>query len=358
MSDQPSTVKVYFEVTNFCNFRCEFCPMAESTRRPQHMDWRLFKEGIDGIVRDGVATTVGFHVLGEPMLYPHIYDALSYAKERALRTEMHTNGSLLTEERVTRLMRTGLDSLSVSVQMLDTGGHRCRGTAISFAQYYSRVMQTVRLVRDSLHETEVVLCVMDTSTIKLFDVDKMIRTDGTGKPFRDKLVAFLLDLHTQLDRPADPQTIQTVVRRWVLPRPRLLRIDYHVQVYIHPFWDWGNAFTKRRIRPARFGICGYALSNVGILSDGTVTICCGDYDGRASLGNLRTESLASLLLSEPAQAIREGFRRGLVVHPHCQRCLGSANRAKVVLKGGLSLFLFELLRFRPARVTPVPLVPA
>jgi sulfatase maturation enzyme AslB (radical SAM superfamily) len=358
MSDQPTAVKVYFEVTNFCNFRCDFCPMAESTRQPQHMDWRLFTDGIDGIVRDRVTNTVGFHVLGEPMLYPRIYDALSYAKEKGLRTEMHTNGSLLTEETVTRLMQTGLDSLSISVQMLDMHGHECRGTAISFTQYYSRVMEAVQLVRDSHQETEAVLCVMDSSTIRLFDVDKMIRTNRRGQPFRDRLVAFLLDLHTELDRPADRQRIQSVVGWWVLPRPRLLRIDDHVQVYVHPFWDWGNAFTTRRIHPARFGFCGYALSNLGVLSDGTVTICCGDYDGHTSLGNLQTESLASLLSSEPAQAIGDGFRRARVVHSHCQRCLGSASRAKLVLKGGLSLFLFWMLRFQPARVTAVPLVPA
>jgi MoaA/NifB/PqqE/SkfB family radical SAM enzyme len=88
-SNRQSTRKVYFEVTNHCNFRCDFCPLGVSKRERRHMDFSLFQKGIDDIVGEQVADAVGFHVLGEPLLYPRIFDAVSYASDRGLRTEIN-----------------------------------------------------------------------------------------------------------------------------------------------------------------------------------------------------------------------------------------------------------------------------
>jgi hypothetical protein len=37
-----------------------------------------------------------------------------------------------------------------------------------------------------------------------------------------------------------------------------------------------------------------------------------------------------------------------LVHPHCQRCFGSTNPAKAVLKGLLSVGVFKLAGLQPA----------
>jgi hypothetical protein len=97
---------------------------------------------------------------------------------------------------------------------------------------------------------------------------------------------------------------------------------------------------------------------VGVLSNGEVTICCADFDGKTSLGNLGTESLASMLSSPSARAIREGFEDLKVVHPYCQRCIGSTNRVKAAIKGLVSIYLFKLLNFQPAEVQETPLLQA
>jgi radical SAM protein with 4Fe4S-binding SPASM domain len=142
--------------------------------------------------------------------------------------------------------------------------------------------------------------------------------------------------------------VKNALRRLSLLKPRLIRIDDHFAVSVLPFWDWGNAFTSRKVYPAKIGFCGYALNNVGVLSNGEVTICCSDYDGKTSLGNLRAESLTSILSSEQARAIREGFQKMKIVHPYCQRCIGSTNRIKTVFKGLVSICLFQVLKLQPA----------
>jgi len=347
--------KVYFEVTNACNFHCDFCPIGVSQRPKQHMPLALYQKGIDEIAAEGITDTVGFHVLGEPLLYPHIYEAICYARQRGLRTELTTNGSLLTEERVQRLIASGLDLLSVSVQVLSAAEHDGRTAALTFEQYYARVMNAVHLIRSSGSPMEVVLCYMDTSSHKYFDVDEAMRKHWDRRLDRQSLAAYLLDVCVAAGKQISLEEVRGRLGRLNLSTPQLVQVDERTQVYVQQFADWGNAFTSRKVYPAHLGFCGYALQNVGVLSNGQVTICCPDYDGKTALGNLQQQSLAQLLSGERAQAIRSGMKRLSLTHPYCQRCFGGANPFKAVMKGLISVYLFKWAAFRPARVQSVVL---
>ncbi len=356
--NQPQAQKVYFEVNNHCNFRCDFCPMTESKRKRQHMDWELFTKGIDDIVRDNIADTVGFHVLGEPLLYPRIVEAVSYAKSHKLRTEINTNGSLLTKERVKSLIQAGLDTLCISVQVFDAREHASRSSSLPFDVYYRRVMDAVQHVYASNSGIDVVLCAMDTSTRRYFDIDKLMRVSGKRSEFKKNLAGFILDLYSRSGKTMSRAQVAAGLHRLNLNTPQFIQLDEHLKVYAQPLADWGNAFTDRRVYPAKIGACGYALTNIGVLSNGQVTICCADYDGQTSLGNLRNHSVAELLASEKAEAIRDGFRQNKIVHPYCQRCIGSPNPLKAWFKGLMSIYLFKWLDFQPARVRQVRLFQA
>ena len=354
--DKSEVTKVYFEVTNSCNFRCDFCPSYLSERKRQHMDFALFEKGIDDIIRDGITDTVGFHILGEPLLYPRLEDAVRYAKRRGLRTEINTNGSLLTEERIQALADAGLDMLSVSVQLTNRYNHAARGSDIPFDRYYRQMMEIAQAVGRLPGAMEVVLCLMNTATKKYFDIDRPMRINGTCHPYKDTLASFILDVAEAIDLQIVPEQVRRALRGFNVLHPRFIRLNDRVIVYAQPFGDWGNAFTSRKIYPAQVGFCGYALHNVGILNNGEVTICCADYDGKTSLGNLHDASLGAILASEEAQAIRDGFARMRVVHPYCQRCLGGTSKGRTVFKELASIYLFKLLGFQPADVDEMSLV--
>jgi len=232
--------------------------------------------------------------------------------------------------------------------MIDGKAHQGRGSRVSFDEYYAGIMDAIRLIKERGCEMDVVLVAMNTSTIKFFDIDKSMRKNGNGNGFRNNLSSLFLDTYAALDSKVSREEMETALRRLSLLKPRLIRIDDHVAVSVLPFGDWGNAFTSRKVYPAKIGFCGYALNNVGVLSNGEVTICCPDFNGRTSLGNLRSESLTSLLSSEPARTIREGFRRMRVVHPYCQRCIGSTNRIKAMFKGLASIILFKGIGLKTA----------
>lgn len=62
-----------------------------------------------------LAHTVDFTGWGEPLLHPRIYEMIRAAKDRACVTTMTSNGTALNERNCSRLIESGLDSLTVSV---------------------------------------------------------------------------------------------------------------------------------------------------------------------------------------------------------------------------------------------------
>jgi len=347
-------VKVYFELTNHCNFKCDFCPILVSNRKGHNMDFDLYRKGIDEIVSENITDTVGYHVLGEPLIYSRLAEAIAYAKSKGLHTEINTNGALLTPDRVKSLADAGLDEMAISVQLIGEKDHAARGTSLSFADYYQRVLNAVKLVRASGSKMDLILCFMNKSSHKLFDVELAQKMNWESLD-RGKLIRYILDVCSVIEKNSSEQQVRQSLRHLNLNRPQMIQLDEHTKIYVHPFGDWGNAFTKKKIHPAHFGTCSYALSNLGVLSNGEITICCPDYDGGTSLGNLNTTSLTEVLTSPRANAIRDGFNHNRVVHPHCQHCLGGASLLKTWLKGAISIYLFKVLKFQPAQVKEVRL---
>ncbi|WP_312712672.1 SPASM domain-containing protein, partial [Proteiniclasticum ruminis] len=59
---------------------------------------------------------------------------------------------------------------------------------------------------------------------------------------------------------------------------------------------------------------------VGILTDGTVVPCCLDGEGIINLGNISEQSFFSILSSERAVNLAEGFSRRIAVEELCRKC--------------------------------------
>ena len=66
----------------------------------------------------------------------------------------------------------------------------------------------------------------------------------------------------------------------------------------------------------------------GVLSDGRVIPCCLDREGAITLGNIFDEDVQSILSSERALAMKDGFSRKIATEELCRRC-GYARRFKL-----------------------------
>ena len=71
--------------------------------------------------------------------------------------------------------------------------------------------------------------------------------------------------------------------------------------------------------------CYGLRDQIGILCDGTVVPCCLDHDGDLALGNLLETDLETILNSDRARTIYQGFQHRFAAEELCRKC-GYARR--------------------------------
>ena len=101
-------------ITHRCQCRCEHCSAAEFMRtdRPEVPPERMLH-----LIQEAQAlgcVTIIF-VGGEPLLHRHIYDYIRHVNYDEARPLIFTNGLLLTDERVQKLVDAGLYALFISI---------------------------------------------------------------------------------------------------------------------------------------------------------------------------------------------------------------------------------------------------
>ena len=113
--------RIHLEVTNVCNFKCDFCPDAIMERKRGHMDLALVEKALDEIAEHNLAKIVAFHLMGEPLIYPHIFEAIDLALVRGLNLHLTTNGSTfhIFPNHRQRLIASGIPKVTISLQTPD-----------------------------------------------------------------------------------------------------------------------------------------------------------------------------------------------------------------------------------------------
>ncbi len=100
-----------------CNQNCLFCCDGDVKDSGYHLTFEEAKERVTQIVSEG-ADSITF-IGGEPLVQKYLADLVRFSRENGLRVGLTTNGTLLTEERLTALMDAGLTSLEVSIHSFD-----------------------------------------------------------------------------------------------------------------------------------------------------------------------------------------------------------------------------------------------
>ena len=301
------------------------------------MPLEVFKKAVDDIVRNDLAEAIQLHVLGEPLLYKNIFEAVSYAASQGLRVMLTTNGSLLTDDKIFRLVEAGLYSIDLSLQLYDSRRHQARNTNIQFDDYRERLHKAIATIHKQT-DLQLIVKMMNTKFKWLFHFDNALGLDQKGPEFRGIVIGLIEDIYRTIGRECDSGEIAGILKGVNLDSAKRIRLADKLFVFVQLFMDWGNAFT-RRVYPVTVANCSFAFTSPSVLSDGSVCICCGDYDGGTRLGNLQETPLSEILHSETARHIWSGFQRNRLLLPYCQRCLGGGFPGLCWLKGLGTIFL-------------------
>ena len=85
--------RLHLELTSHCNFSCSYCPDGIMNRHRGFMDLDLARRTIDVVADDGIAEWIFCHLMGEPLLHPHLAEVVGHARRRGLQVCVTTNGA-------------------------------------------------------------------------------------------------------------------------------------------------------------------------------------------------------------------------------------------------------------------------
>ena len=265
--------RVYVEITNICNMHCSFC--HGHSRLPKAMERHEFAYILDQLI--GQTNYIYYHLMGEPLTHPELPCFLQMASEKGFRSVITTNGTLLK--------RNGANLIAAKVHKVSVSLHSFEEEDDTAYEHYLR---------------EVIEFAEAASAA---DVIVVLRLWNRGYDCgRNETTLAFLRSHLNGEWAENTKGIR-------------IRKKLHL--------EWGDRFgwpdQDAPVQGDRF-FCYGLRDHFGILCDGSVVPCCLDSDGIIRLGNVFHTSLASILASPRAEAIREGFARFTAAEALCRRC--------------------------------------
>ncbi|MEO8484476.1 MAG: radical SAM/SPASM domain-containing protein [Acidobacteriota bacterium] len=326
---------IYLEITNACNFTCDYCPIDQQTRKKIVMPKAFAESIIDQIVAHDLTDYITFHLMGEPYLHKDLAHLTRYAEDRGIKVRLLTNGSLLEPARNRALFDAGLSHLEIGFRTPNDSSFnkRLRGGHLTLDEYVSRVKQ---LLEDKVRlgaATEVSLKFFIRSRaaeLKLAEpYEHLTSLDDNltmARTFRDHVL--------EISRSAGGPT-----EEWAKVPLRVVNGSYAIYPGVMLNWSRIQDFWVREQRGQTKGygavVCGCTAGfrhNFGILASGEVTTCCVDYDGKNIVGDLRTHSLMDVLQSKEAERVKLSLERFRPPTAFCSECKGGPTMTSSLLK--------------------------
>lgn len=125
MYNLQGPLTVGWDITNMCNLRCKHCYAAAGKKNPKEFTTEEIKKIIDELDELGVVLIA--LAGGEPLVRKDIYEIIAYIKNKGMEVFLNTNGTLITEETIKKLLDAGLTHIEISVDGLEKDHDFIRG---------------------------------------------------------------------------------------------------------------------------------------------------------------------------------------------------------------------------------------
>ncbi len=280
--------KIYIEITNVCNLACDFCP--ETKRSPKFLDINDFIHILDEVKPYG--KYIYLHVKGEPLLHPEIASFLDVCHENGFYVNITTNGTLINKVKETLLAKPPVRQINFSLHSFDGND-----APYTMDEYLDDIFS---FVNESLEKTNII------HSLRLWNLQGTVEDTQVNSVQNQNILekiqnAFPLEFNLE-EQVKEKMGVKLLDKLY-------LNQEYEFQ------WPDINAKEDDGV-----GFC-YGLRNqIAILVDGTVVPCCLDGNGIISLGNIKEQSLTSILESERVKNIQDSFSKSYACEELCRKC--------------------------------------
>lgn len=344
--------RIHLELTNQCNFSCEFCPDRLITRPRGNMDVRMIHRVLEEIAAENLTRVVCFHVMGEPTLHPHLLEAVQKAVDLGLDVHLTTNGWLLSDQLMRSLLEADTRTIIASVQTPDHTAFELRKARIGYDEYKDRVTSALALSLNQDHQTEVVLSLLVTPFKRFLLPSRQMSIIDTRRQLVDRAMDWLEAIVEKCTRDEvkaqfkarSRQLEQRLGKLHLLSRNRV-RITNTLSLESRPLGDWVRPPLKdSELKSAHWGACEGLTEHFGILWNGDLVYCCVDYDGETVFGNIDRTSIREAFQDEEVRRTIHDFNGLRIRHPRCRKCLGDTSLPRSLGRQFGSILYFKLFR--------------
>jgi spiro-SPASM protein len=248
---------VYYgiEISRHCNFACVMCPNTKyEANQKGNMSFELFQKIIDEI--SPFAKIIKLHWIGEPLINKKIVQMIRYARKKTTaKLFMSTNGSLLKGKLLEDIRTSGLDKIIFSLD----GNSKDIFEKIRLNSNFDEVLENVNNFVDAVEKK--------------------------GGPHCEVKIIQFSSNQSEIDR---------FKRRW----------DRYKKTIVHVMWlsTWGGQLPElnnlsQHLSPynsSKRSVCADLWFKMQIDWSGEVALCCWDWAGTASLGNVLNTSVQEI----------------------------------------------------------------
>ena len=269
--------KIYIEITNICNLKCEFCP--ETERVKQYMAVENFEEIIKKIHKS--TKLVCLHVKGEPLLHNKLEEIIEILEKYNLKANITTNGTLIKRNLEILKKSKALRQINFSI-------HSIMQNKSLNKQYLLDIFESA----EKLEHTIISYRLWNLKTIKENDINSSI-----------------------IEEIEKYYNIQNLKQQLI--ENQFIEIKKNMFINQDTEFTWPNINQNIIIEKGR---CLALKDQIAILVDGTVVPCCLDNNGDIPLGNIFEEPRADILEKTHTATIKKNFENGIITCELCKRC--------------------------------------
>lgn len=307
--------RAFLEITNRCNFECLFCPSGISERPKEDMDQALAVDIVDQLGELGFQGTLYLHVLGEPLLHPSAFTIIDHAAETGMRPVIFTNGGALTGDIVQRILSSRAGDLVISMQTINRESYELlRRTPFVWDTYLARIQRALAVA----DEAESGPRFRVSMGMKKADPEHPEDLYFVEYESREEIREAIASIFAEVER-ADLAGVFSGLDAHEMADLPTSQVTERLSLSVKPMGNWRRVW---RDRPAASGRCPFFGGEVAVLSNGNMTFCHIDYDGRTTIGNVREERIRGMVETPGFVTMARDFMAGRGVARGCECCKG------------------------------------
>jgi len=270
--------KIYLEITNVCNLKCEFCP--ETNRKKEFMSLDNFEKVIKKI--HNYTNLIFLHVKGEPLLHEQLEEILKILEQYKLKVNITTNGTLIKE-------KLGVLKKSKAVRQINFSIHSITQNESLREKYLQNIFESVEELNNII------------ISYRLWNLYNLYENNNVNTNIIKNIEKYynIKDL------------------KKVLTQKEFVKIKENVFINQDTEFTWPDIRKENIIQTGR---CMALKEQIAILVDGTVVPCCLDNNGDIPLGNILEEELEDILNKDISTTIKKNFENNIITCKLCNTC--------------------------------------